>query len=211
MFADRQDAGVQLGVALKEAGPWPQGLILALPRGGAVVAAEAAMILDLPWDLLMVRKLGVPSDEELAFGAVASGGGYVHNPLVMRQAGLSEAEAASIRQREEKILKEQAIRLRGKRPYPEIKGRTIILVDDGMATGASMQVAVHMLRQWQAGHLVVAVPVASAESVRLLGSQVEKVVCLSTPGYFSSIGQWYDDFAQVNDQEVRRLLAMQTL
>ncbi len=211
MFADRQDAGVQLGVALKKEGPWAQGMILALPRGGAVVAAEAALILELPWDLLMVRKLGVPGHKELAFGAVAAGGGYVLNRDIIHHAGISRAQTVIIRQQEEKALDEQQFRLRGRRTFPEIKGRTVILMDDGMATGATMQVAVNMVRQDGAKGIAVAVPVASSESKAMIEPIVDKIICLATPLYFSSVGQWYDDFTQVGDQEVRQLLSRQAL
>ena len=205
-FDDRQQAGTRLAQALLAWRGQPDVIVLALPRGGVPVAAEVAQALGAPLDVLVVRKLGYPGQEEFAMGAIASGGVRVMSDIegawpVSQQV----VEAAVRRERAELLRREQAYR--GARPPPLIKDRVVVLVDDGLATGATMRAAVQSVRAGQPARIVVAVPVASREAVEFVGSQADEVVCLQTPDPFHAVGLWYRDFDQTSDEEVLRLLA----
>jgi putative phosphoribosyl transferase len=205
-FADRTAAGQALARALARYAGRDDVLVLALPRGGVPVAGEVAAALGAPLDVLIVRKLGVPWQEELAMGAVASGGARVLNEDVIAGGGIrpEQIEQATREQRREIERREQAYR--GDRPHPEAKGKQVILVDDGIATGATMRVAVQALRGLGAAAIVVAIPVAPPDTVALLRGEADEVVCLAMPEPFYAVGSWYADFRQVSDEEVRRLL-----
>jgi putative phosphoribosyl transferase len=181
-------------------------MVLALPRGGVVVAAEIAAALDLPLDVLVVRKLGVPSQPELAMGAIASGDETVLNRELIRWEQVSEEELCAVRDAELRELHRREAAYRGDRPPLDVCGWTVILVDDGVATGATMEVALRALRKLGAARVIVAVAVAPPETVRWLHREADDVVCLLTPEHFGAISLWFEDFAQTTDGEVRRLL-----
>jgi len=207
IFADRTDAGRELARELEARAGWKNAIVLALPRGGVPVAAEIARKLGLPLDVLVVRKLGVPAQPELAMGAIASGGAIVVNEEVLRfvPGGKRALEDVAARERRELTRREQAYR--GSRPPLDVRGLTVILVDDGMATGASMQVAVQALRNLGAARVVVAIPTASDSACARVGKLADEVVCLETPLDFMAVGQWYADFRQTTDEEVEAILA----
>lgn len=208
-FVDRREAGRELAESLQGFADRRDVLVLALPRGGVPVGFEIAQALRVPMDLLLVRKLGVPGQEELALGAIASGGARVLNRGVIEHLGITPDVIEAVTRREQRELERRERVYRGDRPRPDVAGRTIILVDDGLATGASMRAAAAALRQQQPGHIVVAVPVAPASTVRKLGRDpgVDRVVCLASPAGFGGVGQWYLDFGQVTDEQVRETLA----
>jgi putative phosphoribosyl transferase len=181
-------------------------LVLGLPRGGVPVAFEVAKALHIPLDLCLVRKLGVPKHPELAMGAIATGGVKVLNQEVIRELGISPATIETVAARELQELDRRDRLYRGTRPPPQIKGWTVILVDDGLATGSTMRAAITTLRQQQPASLVVAVPVAPPEVYRDFWGVVDKIVCLSTPQPFHAISLWYEDFAQTSDAEVQTIL-----
>jgi putative phosphoribosyl transferase len=207
-FRDRRDAGQRLAARLSHYGGRADVLVLALPRGGVPVAFEVARALRAPMDVILVRKLGVPGQEELAMGAVASGGIHVVNAQIVERLAISRAQvdAALATERQELARREQVYR--GQRPFPAVEGRVVILVDDGLATGATMRAAAAALRQRRPARLVVAVPTAAPETCDTLRTEVDEVVCAMTPDPFHAVGLWYDDFAQTNDDEVRTLLAL---
>ena len=205
-FHDRADAGRELAAHLQEYAARPGILVLGLARGGVPVAFEVALALDARLDVLLVRKLGVPGREELAFGAIASGGVRVLNEEVIRALRISEQTIAAVVAREqEELERRERLHRDGARSAP-VAGQTVVLIDDGLATGASMRAAAAALRQRDAAEVVVAVPVAPPETCAALEGQVERVVCARTPELFHSVGSWYEDFAQVSDREVRELL-----
>jgi putative phosphoribosyl transferase len=206
-FRDRREAGRRLAENLSAYGKDPDVLVLALPRGGVPVAYEVARALNAPLDVFLVRKLGVPGHEELAMGAIATGGVRVLNQRVLREAQIppSEVEAAATAEGRELARREREYR--GDRPPPEIRGKTAILVDDGLATGASMHAAVQALRLQGPRRVVVAVPVAAHETCEAFRAEVDEVVCAVTPELFYAVGIWYEDFSQTTDEEVRELLA----
>jgi predicted phosphoribosyltransferase len=182
-------------------------LVLALPRGGVPVAAEVARALGAPLDIFLVRKLGVPGHEELAMGAVATGGTRVLNDRVVRALGIPEYLVDAVAAREEAELARRERLYRGDRPPPVVRGRTVILVDDGLATGASMQAAIQALRRLEPARIVVAVPAGAPETCEALRGVADDVVCTVTPEPFRAVGLWYDDFSQTSDEEVRELLS----
>lgn len=205
IFADRADAGRRLAAALgqfRHRAP----LVLALPRGGVPVGYEVARVLDAPLDVVVVRKLGAPGHEELAVGAIARGAVYVDWPIV-RQLGVTQAylEQVTLAEQRELERREQAYR-RG-RPARPIEGRTVILVDDGLATGASMRAAVVALRAHGPARIVVAVPTAAPPACDDFRDEVDEVICVDTPAHFTAVGERYDDFSETSDEEVRWLLA----
>lgn len=218
-FRNRRHAGALLGAMLrKQDAVFP--LILGLPRGGVPVASEVARVLNAPLDVWLVRKLGVPGQTELAFGAIAEGGVQVINQEVVAQQQLGENRIREISRKQQRELSRRAqLFRRGRAPAP-IRGRTIFLIDDGLATGASMRAAIHALIQREPRAIVPAVPVAPSRTIAELNSQaattagaesaragcVSKVVALLTPSPFWGVGAWYDDFRQVRDSEVVRLL-----
>lgn len=209
-FIDRDDAGRRLAVALHQQLPGHQAgdgtVVLALPRGGVPVAAPVAAALGAPLGLLIVRKIGAPSQPELAMGAVASGGVVIRNEPIIRAIGLAETEfgrAAALAEAE-LAAKE---RLYGARAGAVgIAGKTVILVDDGAATGATMRAAVAAAKARRAARVVVALPTASEEAAAALAADADELVCLETPEPYFAVGYWYSDFDQVSDDEVRRLL-----
>jgi putative phosphoribosyl transferase len=205
-YKNRADAGLQLAEALKHSANRPDVLVLALPRGGVPIASEVAKALEAPLDLLLVRKLGVPGQEELAMGAVATGGIRVLHDEVIRGLAISDAELDRVVTEERQALQQRAQAYRGGRPAPEIQGRCVILVDDGLATGATMRAAIAAVRQQAPAEIVVAVPIAPQDTITALSEEVDYVVCLATPQPFISISRWYKDFAPVTDAEVRNLL-----
>lgn len=181
-------------------------LVLALPRGGVPVAFEVAHALEAPLDVLVVRKLGMPGHEELALGAVSSGGAEFINEELVMSLGVSRAALDGVRERELQELQRRERTYRGERPPLDVRGRRTIVVDDGVATGATMRVAVSALRRAGAGQVTVAVPLASQEVVQELMRLTDELLCLETPSPFRSVGQWYGRFDQVSDEEVRQLL-----
>ena len=206
LFEDRRDAGRALAERLEDHAGRPDVLVLGLPRGGVPVAYEVARALHAPLDVFLVRKLGLPGQEELAMGAIASGGIRVVNPDVLSELGVPEELIDEVAREEEEELARRERLYRGDRPPPQVEGRTVILADDGLATGASMRAAVAALRQLRPARIVVAVPVAARETCDELRSEVDEVVCAVTPDPLYAIGMWYRDFSQTSDEEVRSLL-----
>lgn len=205
-FADRAEAGRVLAGALTRYDDRDDVLVLALPRGGVPVAYEVATTLGAPLDLLLVRKLGVPGQEELALGAIASGGAIVVNEDIMRRIGMTQLGLEYMVARERAELQRRERAYRGARPLPDVAGKCILLIDDGLATGASMRAAAEALRQRSPGQIVVAVPVAPEDTVAQLRHEVDDVVCPATQTTFYGVGQWYADFTQTTDEEVRQIL-----
>jgi len=206
-FRDRAHAGQLLAAELEEYSGRDDVTVLALPRGGVPVALEVARGLGAPLDVFPVRKLGVPGHEELAVGAIGPGGVRVTNPLVVAEARVGRDEIDAIAEVEARELERQERLYRGGRPPLELAGRTAILVDDGLATGASMRAAALAASARLPREVVVAVPVAAESTARELSREVDRVVCVLTPPRFLAVGAWYDDFGPVGDDEVRRLLA----
>jgi putative phosphoribosyl transferase len=206
MFRDRADAGAVLAASLTHLARQPDLIVLALPRGGVPVAHEVAKALRAPLDVMLVRKLGVPGYEELAMGALASGGIRVLNADVLSEFGVSSAVIDDVAEDERRELERREHSYRGAHPPPDLHGRVVILVDDGLATGSTMKAAVQAARASGAARVVVGVPVASEQACNDLASLVDEIVCLETPSSFRAVGQWYGDFSQTSDDEVRRLL-----
>jgi putative phosphoribosyl transferase len=205
-FHDRTEAGQRLATQLTAYANRSDVLVLGLPRGGVPVAYEVAKALSVPLDICLVRKLGVPSHPELAMGAIASSDRRVLNWEVIDWLNIPPETIEKVTAAETKELQRRSQLYRGDRPPPEITNRTVIVVDDGLATGSTMRAAIATLRIQQSKHLIVAVPLAPASVCRSLQSQVDQVICLLTPEPFSAIGAWYDDFSQTPDQVVRDLL-----
>jgi putative phosphoribosyl transferase len=205
-FRDRTEAGQLLARKLRRYANRSDIIVLALPRGGVPVAYEVAKALRAPLDVFLVRKLGVPGQEELAMGAIATGGIRVLNEDVVRELKIPPRVIVSVAAKETHELERRERLYRGGRPAPDMNGRTVILVDDGLATGSSMRAAVAALRQKSPGRIVVAVPIAAAATCRELESEVDEIVCYETPEPFYSVGLWYEDFSQTTDEEIRQLL-----
>ena len=206
LFRDRADAGRRLAARLEHLRGREGLIVLGLPRGGVVVAEQVARELAAPLDVLVVRKLGFPGHEELALGAVATGGAIVINDDVLAVAGLDEAELSRQAAARLAVVEEMEQRLRGDRPPLELAGRPVVLVDDGLATGATMRVAVLAARRAGTTEVVVAAPVASPEAVRSLEELAEEVVCVEVPVHLRAVGLSYRDFSAVGEDEVERLL-----
>ncbi len=204
-YRDRTEAGQVLAQHLTAYADRPDVLVLGLPRGGVPVASEVAQALHAPLDVFLVRKLGVPGREELAMGAIATGGVRVLNDDVVRALDIPNEVIDAVAESEGVELQRRSQLYRGDRPPPAVRGRTVILVDDGLATGSTMRAAVAALRRQGPAHLVVAVPVGSADTCADLAEQAE-VICPRTPEPFLAVGMWYDDFRQTSDDEVRELL-----
>src|ERR1700716_4316092 len=209
LFRDRREAGRLLAEKLKAYANRQDVIVLALPRGGVPVAYEVARALGAPLDVFVVRKLGVPGYEELAMGALATGGVRVLNDQVVERLGIPQHVIDAVAAREQQELARRERLYRGDRPPPDLRGRTVILVDDGLATGATMRAAVNALRQQQAGRIVVAVPIAPPEICEQLTGEVDDIICAVTPEPFYAVGCWYRDFSQTSDEEVRQLLGQQ--
>lgn len=207
-FADRRAAGRSLALALQDLRAAGDLLVLGLARGGVPVAYEVARALDAELDVMVVRKLGVPRQPELAMGAIGAGGVLELNPQVIVDAGVDQEELQQVvlREREELQRREQAYR--GQRPAPRLHGRTVVLVDDGIATGASMRAALAVLRRASPARLLVATPVAPATAAQTLGLPAHDLVALLQPRNFAGVGSFYQDFGQTSDEEVRSLLAL---
>ncbi len=206
LFPNRRDAGRRLAAKLMHYGDRPDVIVLALPRGGVPVAYEVAKALHAPLEVFQVRKLGVPGHEELAFGAIASTGVRVLNPDVIESLDLTNEQVEEVTEQEQRELERRERVYRNGRPVPEVLGRTVILIDDGLATGSTMRAAAKALRQQHPARLVVAVPVAAAPTCREFSEPVDEVICAITPEPFDAVGVWYRDFSQTSDEEVRKLL-----
>lgn len=205
-FLNRRAAGRRLAELLDGYASRPNTLVLGLPRGGVPVAYEVASALSLPLDVFVVRKLGVPQNEELAFGAIAPGGVRVLHADLIELLGLNAAEIERIAAREQQELTRRDTQYRGGAPPPIITGQTVILVDDGLATGASMSAAVAAIRAQHPHRIIVAVPVASTDAYRAMRGIADEIVSVMTPEPFDGVGRWYADFGQTSDEEVRHLL-----
>jgi predicted phosphoribosyltransferase len=210
VYRDRTEAGRVLAERLGAYADRPDVIVLALPRGGVPVGYEVARALHAPLDVFIVRKLGAPGHEELAMGAVATGGVRVVNEQVVRALGIPDSVIDAVASWELEELRRRERLYRGDRPPPDVRGKTVILVDDGLATGSTMLAAVRALRQQQPARIVVAVPIAAPDTCELLRAEVDDVVCAVTPEPFYAVGLWYRDFSQTTDEEVRELLAQAT-
>lgn len=208
LFQNRKAAGQFLAKELVAYANRQDVLVLALPRGGVPVAFEVAKALNAPLDVFVVRKLGVPEQQELAMGAIASGGVRVLNENIVRSLDISEAAINQVVAKEQQELERRESLYRGDRPVPTLHGRTVILVDDGLATGATMRAALGALQQQKPAKIIVAVPVSASETCQEFQSKVDEVVCAATPNPFYSVGLWYEDFPQTTDEEVRVLLEL---
>jgi putative phosphoribosyl transferase len=207
-FRDRADAGRQLAEALRPGyGDRPDVLILALPRGGVPVAYEVSRSLKVPLDIFVVRKLGVPGHEELAMGAIATGGAIVFNDEVVSSLEIPRYAIDRVIERERQELERREREYRGTRPPFDVRDRTVILVDDGLATGASMHAAVQAVRALGPAAIVMAVPVAGASTCARLRPFVDDIVCVITPEPFYAVSAWYDDFSQTTDEEVYSMVS----
>ena len=206
-FRDRDDAGRRLAAHLAGYAGRDDVIVLALPRGGVPVAYPVAHALRAPLDVFLVRKLGVPGHEELAMGAIASGGTRVLNEEVVRALGIPEETIDRVASAERAELARRERAYRGDRPALDVRGRTVIVIDDGLATGASMRAAVQALRRADAARLVVAVPLGAPETCAAFRDEADEVVCAIMPEPFHAVGLWYDDFSQTTDDEVREILA----
>jgi putative phosphoribosyl transferase len=206
-YGDRSEAGRLLAAELAAYANHPDVLVLALPRGGVPVAYEVARALNASLDVFLVRKLGVPGHEELAMGAVATGGVRVLNDEIISDLRIPDYLIDAVAAQEQRELERRERLYRGDRPPPDVRGRTVILVDDGLATGATMYAAIQALRQQQPARIVVAVPTASPETCEALRAEVDEVICAITPEPFYAVSLWYEDFSQTTDETVRDLLA----
>ncbi len=206
IFQDRTDAGQQLAARLAQYANRPDVLVLALPRGGVPVAYEVAKQIGAPLDVFLVRKLGVPGYEELAMGAIATGGVRVINEDVVSQLDIPGEVIDAVAVEEQRELERRERAYRDDRPPPDVKGHTVILIDDGLATGSTMRAAAAALRKQVPARIVIAVPVAAAQTCDEFREEVDEIVCAVTPEPFRGVGLWYQDFSQTTDEEVRELL-----
>jgi putative phosphoribosyl transferase len=208
LYRDRLEAGRILATKLTAYADRKDVVVLALPRGGVPVAFEVAKALQAPLDVFVVRKLGVPGHEELAMGAIATGGMYVVNEHVVHMLAIPDSVIEEVAEREQKELERREQLYRDDLPPPDVRDRTIILVDDGLATGSTMRAAVAALRKQHPAHIIVAVPVAAPVVRDEFKAEVDEIVCASTPEPFFGVGYWYEDFSQTSDEEVHDLLAL---
>lgn len=209
-FRNRQEAGQLLALELAHYADRKDCVVLALPRGGVPVAHELSRALRIPLDILVVRKLGVPGHEELAMGAIASGGIRIINPHTLSALGISSGALAEVERRELIEMERRERIYRGDRPPLDVRDKTVILVDDGIATGATIRAAIASLRQRGARKIVVASPVAPESVVISLSNVAEEIVCVLKPKDFGGVGWWYEDFSQTSDEEVRGFLNLTT-
>ena len=207
VFQDRRDAGRTLAAALSAYANRDDVVVLALPRGGVPVAFEVARALRAPLDVFTVRKLGVPGHEEWGFGAIATGGLRLLDRYVVDKLGLPDNLIEQVTARERRELERREQVYRGDRPAPVLTGKTVIVVDDGLATGSTMRAAVHALRAWTPARIVIAVPTGARQTCDELSSDADSVVCATMPEPFYAVGQQYEDFSTTTDEEVCRLLA----
>ena len=207
MFADRREAGRELAARLAEIDGAANPVVLALPRGGVPVGYEIARGLNAALDVFLVRKLGTPGHQELAMGAIATGGVRVLNDEIVQAFGIREDQIDAVARREEIELDRREASYRRGRLFPSLSGRTVILVDDGLATGSTMKAAVLAVRQQKPARVIVAVPVGAPEACRTLSVIADDVVCARMPRSFSAVGEWYRDFSQTTDEEVVELLS----
>jgi len=205
-FLNRREAGKELARKLSKYADRLDVIVLALPRGGVPVGYEVASALKAPLDIFLVRKLGLPGREELAIGAIATGGVQILNQDIVQGLGIDASTIDSILERELQELKRREESYRGSRQAPEIKDRTVIVIDDGLATGASMRAAVTGLRLKSPAWIVVAVPAAAPQAIEILKSKVDEIAYVISPDLFEGVGKWYEDFSQTTDEEVRLLL-----
>jgi predicted phosphoribosyltransferase len=206
-FKDRAHAGRLLAGALRRYAGRDDVVVLGLPRGGVPVAFEVAEALHAPLDVIVVRKLGVPGWEELAMGAISTGGIRVLNEEIIRRAGISREQIEAVTARELAELRRRETAFRGRSGAPEIAGKTVLLIDDGIATGSTIQAAVKVLRAQKPAAIVIAVPTASVQAFEMLRGEVDDFVSLMIPENFHAVGQWYEDFDQTSDVGVKALLA----
>ncbi len=206
-FHDRREAGLALARRLAALARNPATIVLALPRGGVPVAAEVARALELPLDVLCVRKIGAPLHKELALGAIAEGGACVRNEDVIRDSAIDQEEFERLASRERLELERRVRAFRGGGAPLELSGHTVVLVDDGLATGATMRAAIQSLKRARVKQVIMAVPVAAQDSLALLEPEVDQVVCLRVPSVFGAVGLWYEQFPQVSDGAVQTALA----
>lgn len=205
-FRDRTEAGRVLAERLRAYAGRPDVIVLALPRGGVPVGYEIATALGVPLDVFVVRKLGVPGQEELAMGAIATGDVRVLNDEVVEMLRIPPQIVDRVTEEEARELHRREAAYRGNRPPPDLRGRTVILVDDGLATGATMRAAVSAVKQQAPARVVIAVPTAAPQTCEEFRYEVDEVVCAMTPEPFYAVGLWYDDFSQTTDEEVHDLL-----
>jgi putative phosphoribosyl transferase len=206
LYHDRTEAGRQLATKLMAYADRPEVLVLALPRGGVPVGFEVAQALHAPLDVFLVRKLGLPGREELAMGAIATGGVRVLNLDVVSGLNVPNEVIESVADAEQEELQRRERTYRGDRPRLRVRGRTVILVDDGLATGSTMRAAVAALRKQRPARIVVAVPVGAADTCAEFQDEADETICAVTPQPFYAVGLWYEDFGQTTDEEVRELL-----
>ena len=206
VFADRREAGRELGRLLTRAVKPGEAIVLALPRGGVPVGYEIARALEIPLDVFLVRKLGTPGHPELAMGAIASGGIRVLNDEVVQALNIPQQQIDAVAAQEQRELERRDAAYRQGRSLPELTNRSVILVDDGLATGSTMKAAVQAVKQQSPKRIIVAVPVGALDTCRVLGDMADEVICARTPQPFSAVGQWYRDFSQTSDDEVMSLL-----
>lgn len=205
-FSDRKEAGRMLAKLLTKYADRENVLVLGLPRGGVPVAFEVAQSIKAPLDVFVVRKLGVPGHEELAMGAIASGGVRILNPSVINALGISDDAINAVAKYELEELQRRERAYRDQRTSLEVRGRTVILVDDGIATGSTMRAAIKALRQLEAARIVVATPTIAWSTADEMETEVDELVSVMRPMNFTGVGQWYDNFSQTSDREVRQVL-----
>lgn len=211
MFADREDAGLKLGSLLQQYAGRNDVVVLALPRGGVPVGYSVAQTLKCPLDVFIVRKIGVPGQEELAMGAIASGGTVIKNTDVIHYLNISKGQFNKVCIQETLELERREREYRGDRPPLDLRDKVVIVVDDGIATGASMRAAAAAIRDKKPARLIVAAPIAAPLIFRRFANLADEVVCVETPDDFQAVGAWYEDFSQTTDDEVRALLHEEVL
>lgn len=205
-YANRKEAGEVLAEALHQYANRDDAYVLGLPRGGVPVAFAIARALHLPLDVFVVRKLGTPGQKELAMGALATGGAVIFNQSIIHEMRISEDEIKAVMAAEEQELRRREQNYRGKRAFPNLQDKTVILVDDGIATGATIKAAIKALRLYQPAKIIVAVPVAAKDTCEEIKLLVDQLICPMQPTYFDAVGAWYEDFSQTEDAEVSELL-----